>query len=74
MFKAVLKKNRDGSKGSKKDSGMWMMGWKTERLFSGNSWPHAAQFMDALRVWKVSSVSLMQTQTVFKDSEGRLKL
>lgn len=23
MFKAVLKKNRDGGKGSKKDSGMW---------------------------------------------------
>lgn len=23
MFKAVLKKNRDGGKGSKKDTGMW---------------------------------------------------
>lgn len=23
MFKAVLKKNRDGGKGNKKDSGMW---------------------------------------------------
>lgn len=29
MFKAVLKKNRDGGKGSKKDSGMWKIRRKT---------------------------------------------
>lgn len=32
MFKAVLKKNRDGGKGSKKDSGMWKI-WRTNRKF-----------------------------------------
>lgn len=40
MFKAVLKKSRDGSKGSKKDSGTWTIARKTGWLFSlGNIWP-----------------------------------
>lgn len=34
MFKAVLKKNRDGSKGSKKDSGMWKIRRKNCKLGS----------------------------------------
>lgn len=31
MFKAVLKKNRDGGKGIKKDSGMWKV-WGENRM------------------------------------------
>lgn len=40
MFKAVLKKNRDGGKGSKKDSGMWNIRRKNSELDFREQIPH----------------------------------
>lgn len=44
MFKAVLKKSRDGGKGNKKDSGMWMIRWKNRTFSVREVIPSARQF------------------------------
>lgn len=75
MFKAVLKKNRDGSKGGKKDSGTVcrLSDGKLNDCFQATAGP-APQNLWMLCKRGNFSKCLSHTQIFFKRSEGRLKL